>query len=137
MSSRSLARAASTWELQTNDRNRSLLGEVAAMMQKTGIEKVAEVENGTRKREEGNNGVAARRVGGKTGTLSLDTTRPSKPIDDLQDTECIVCFCSFDNVFKAPKLLSCGHTFCLECLARINVSSLEIKTLSWSDLSGR
>lgn len=53
-----------------------------------------------------------------------------QPQDDLEDTECIVCFCSFDNVFKAPKLLSCGHTFCLECLARINVSSPEIKTLS-------
>ncbi|XP_073674090.1 E3 ubiquitin-protein ligase RNF183 [Garra rufa] len=52
------------------------------------------------------------------------------PRDDLQETECIVCFCSFDNVFKAPKLLSCGHTFCLECLARINVNSPEIKTLS-------
>lgn len=53
-----------------------------------------------------------------------------QPQDDLEDTECIVCFCSFDNVFKAPKVLSCGHTFCLECLARINVNSPEIKTLS-------
>lgn len=52
-----------------------------------------------------------------------------QPRDDLEDTECIVCFCSFDNVFKAPKLLSCGHTFCLECLARINVSSPELKML--------
>ncbi|XP_042627410.1 RING finger protein 225-like [Cyprinus carpio] len=53
-----------------------------------------------------------------------------QPSDDLLDTECIVCFCSFDNVFKAPKLLSCGHTFCLECLARINVNSPEIKMLT-------
>lgn len=80
MSSRSLtARAASTWELQSNDRDRSLLGEAAAMMWKTGVEKVAEVENGTGKREEGISGVAARKEGGETETLSLDTTRPSNP----------------------------------------------------------
>ncbi|XP_076832615.1 E3 ubiquitin-protein ligase RNF183 [Brachyhypopomus gauderio] len=52
------------------------------------------------------------------------------PEDNLDDTECPVCFCSYDNVFKTPKLLACGHTFCLECLARINVTSTEIKTLS-------
>nr|XP_020480730.1 RING finger protein 225-like [Monopterus albus] len=52
------------------------------------------------------------------------------PEDDVEETECAVCFCSYDNVFKTPKLLACGHTFCLECLARINVSSPELKTLS-------
>lgn len=52
------------------------------------------------------------------------------PEDNLDDTECPVCFCTYDNVFKSPKLLACGHTFCLECLARINVSSMEIKTIS-------
>ncbi|XP_072249314.1 E3 ubiquitin-protein ligase RNF183 [Leuresthes tenuis] len=56
--------------------------------------------------------------------------KDNPPEDDLEDTECAICFCSYDNVFKTPKLLACGHTFCLECLARINVTSPELKTLS-------
>lgn len=51
------------------------------------------------------------------------------PENDVDDTECAICFCSYDNIFKTPKLLSCGHTFCLECLARINVTSAELKSL--------
>ncbi|XP_013882809.1 RING finger protein 223 [Austrofundulus limnaeus] len=39
------------------------------------------------------------------------------------DLECSVCFCQFNNVFRCPKMLQCKHTFCLECLARINVKS--------------
>ncbi|KAM4580813.1 E3 ubiquitin-protein ligase RNF183 isoform 2-T2 [Odontesthes bonariensis] len=58
-----------------------------------------------------------------------DQRREKPPEDDLEDTECAICFCSYDNVFKTPKLLGCGHTFCLECLARINVTSPELKTL--------
>lgn len=56
--------------------------------------------------------------------------RVQQPQDELEDTECAICFCAYDNVYRTPKLLACGHTFCLECLARINVSSLELKTLS-------
>lgn len=56
--------------------------------------------------------------------------RMQPPEDELEETECAICFCAYDNVYRTPKLLACGHTFCLECLARINVSSLELKTLS-------
>ncbi|KAK5612319.1 hypothetical protein CRENBAI_016307 [Crenichthys baileyi] len=59
-----------------------------------------------------------------------DRRQEKSPVNIVEDTECAVCFCSYDNIFKTPKLLPCGHTFCLECLARINVTSPEIKTLS-------
>ncbi|XP_040899571.1 E3 ubiquitin-protein ligase RNF183 [Toxotes jaculatrix] len=70
----------------------------------------------------------ARRRDRKEGESDRGKVRP--PENDVEDTECAVCFCSYDNVFKTPKLLACGHTFCLECLARINVTSSELKTLS-------
>ncbi|XP_061836947.2 RING finger protein 223 [Nerophis lumbriciformis] len=38
---------------------------------------------------------------------------------------CSVCYSQFNNVFRCPKVLTCRHTFCLECLARINVKSLQ------------
>lgn len=45
------------------------------------------------------------------------------------DLECAVCFSQFNNVFQCPKMLQCKHTFCLECLARINVKSLHPDTI--------
>lgn len=53
---------------------------------------------------------------------------PYKPVDDnveLPDLECAICFCQFNNVFNTPKVLQCKHTFCLECLARMNVKSTQ------------
>lgn len=52
------------------------------------------------------------------------------PENDLEDRSCPICLSTYDNVFKTPKLLACQHTFCLECLARINVTSPRLKTLS-------
>ncbi|KAM6935583.1 E3 ubiquitin-protein ligase RNF183 [Lycodopsis pacificus] len=69
----------------------------------------------------------ARRRDRKEGESARRKVKP--PEDDVEETECAVCFCTYDNIFRTPKLLACGHTFCLECLARINVISPELKTL--------
>ncbi|XP_034547921.1 E3 ubiquitin-protein ligase rnf152 [Notolabrus celidotus] len=45
--------------------------------------------------------------------------------DSSPDLECSICFSQFNNVFRCPKMLQCKHTFCLECLARINVKSTQ------------
>ncbi|KAK2910960.1 hypothetical protein Q8A67_003093 [Cirrhinus molitorella] len=57
---------------------------------------------------------------------------PYKPVDENlepPDLECAICFCQFNNVFNTPKILQCKHTFCLECLARMNVKSTQPDTI--------
>ncbi|XP_044124541.1 E3 ubiquitin-protein ligase RNF183-like [Bufo gargarizans] len=36
------------------------------------------------------------------------------------ESECPVCWNPYNNTFRTPKLLSCQHTFCMECLAHLS-----------------
>ncbi|XP_040262005.1 RING finger protein 225-like [Bufo bufo] len=54
----------------------------------------------------------------QTATLEVDEV-----------SECVICFTSYDTLFHLPKVLSCGHVFCLECLSRITVGSTEPQSL--------
>uniref|UniRef100_A0ACB8EGF7 Uncharacterized protein n=2 Tax=Sphaerodactylus townsendi TaxID=933632 RepID=A0ACB8EGF7_9SAUR len=49
---------------------------------------------------------------------------------EASSLDCVICFTRYDRIFKVPKELSCGHIFCLECLARINVSSEDVNAIS-------
>lgn len=68
-----------------------------------------------------------RRPGTEELEISLETIQP---VLDLEVPACTICLCAYNNAFRTPKLLSCRHTFCLECLARINVISPKLDVLS-------
>ncbi|XP_024114248.1 E3 ubiquitin-protein ligase RNF183 [Oryzias melastigma] len=87
-------------------------------------------ERGRRRERERERGSRGRSEDSRRRERRDGARRKKPPENDVEDTECSICFCSYDNIFKTPKLLACGHTFCLECLARINVTSTELKNLS-------
>lgn len=68
------------------------------------------------------------RPGAEEPETNLEKIQPD--LLDQEDAACTICLCEYDNAFKTPKLLSCRHTFCLECLARINVTSPKLEVLS-------
>lgn len=62
-------------------------------------------------------------------TFDTPETSPSRDEDQIWDVapECSICFTTYDNTFKMPKVLQCNHTFCLECLSRFIAVSPEQK----------
>ncbi|XP_053546441.1 RING finger protein 223 [Bombina bombina] len=54
-------------------------------------------------------------------TTQTEVWHTEVDMEENQDTrpECPICFNSYDNIFKTPKVLECSHTFCLECVARL------------------
>ena len=50
-------------------------------------------------------------------------------INDNKLTECQICFERYNKNNKEPKILSCGHTFCKECLMKFQANVKEIISL--------
>lgn len=46
----------------------------------------------------------------------------------LEDYECKICYNYFDADRRAPKLLACLHTFCQECLSRLQLRAAAAAT---------
>ncbi|XP_067596536.1 RING finger protein 228 [Pseudorca crassidens] len=62
---------------------------------------------------------AGARDGRDVGARSASVTVPGLP--PLEDYECKICYNYFDADRRAPKLLACLHTFCQECLSRLQL----------------
>ncbi|RVE71068.1 hypothetical protein OJAV_G00070690 [Oryzias javanicus] len=79
---------------------------------------------------------------GRRTSLTMDENQPvwhsqveqpevnperQKKLSVASQLECSICYNTYDNVFKTPKLLECTHTFCLECLSRLMTFTPEDK----------
>ncbi|XP_034256496.1 uncharacterized protein LOC117654250 isoform X4 [Thrips palmi] len=64
-----------------------------------------------------------RNIGSGRGRASEPTTRVAEHILQRQDSkremECNICLEPFDATERRPKVLRCGHSYCVKCLGRL------------------